>query len=128
MDKEKFYQIRTIIVTGIGVIVAYGAVRHSWLLPAIAVLGGGIALYVTRKQLTEVVHDERTAIIQQKASSRTLGYVTAITAFVGIILVELSYRGFDEYRPVGYAFAYQAFIILGVQGLFTWYYRRQLGG
>ena len=128
MDKEKFYQIRTIIVTGIGVIVAYGAVRHSWLLPAIAVLGGGIALYVTRKQLNEVVHDERTAIIQQKASSRTLGYVTAITAFVGIILVELSYRGFDEYRPVGYAFAYQAFIILGVQGLFTWYYRRQLGG
>jgi uncharacterized membrane protein len=128
MDKEKFYQIRTIIVTGIGVIVAYGAVRHSWLLPAIAVLGGGIALYVTRKQLNEVVHDERTAIIQQKASSRTLGYITAITAFVGIILVELSYRGFDEYRLVGYAFAYQAFIILGVQGLFTWYYRRQLGG
>lgn len=128
MDKDKFYQIRTIIVTGIGVIVAYGAVRHSWLLPAIAILGGGIALYISRKQLNQVVHDERTAIIQQKASSRTLGYSTAITALVGIILVELSYRGFDEYRLVGYAFVYQAFIMLGVQGLFTWYYRRQLGG
>jgi uncharacterized membrane protein len=128
MDKEKFNQIRTIIVTGIGIIVAYGAARHSWLLPSLAILGGGMALYISRKKVSEVVHDERTAIIQQKASSRTLGYITALTALVGIILVELSYRGFTEYRLVGYAFAYQAFIMLGLQGLFTWYYRRQMGG
>jgi uncharacterized membrane protein len=128
MDKEKFNQLKTIIVTGIGVIVAYGAVRHSWVLPALAILGGVIALYVSRKQLSEILHDERTAVIQQKASSRTLGYVTALTALMGIVLVELSYRGFEEYRLVGYAFSYQALIILGVQGLFTWYYQRQMGG
>ena len=128
MDKEKFNQIKTVIVTGIGVIVAYGAVRHSWVLPALAILGGVIALYVSRKQLSEVLHDERTAVIQQKASSRTLGYITALTALMGIVLVELSYRGFEEYRLVGYAFSYQALIILGVQGLFTWYYQRQMGG
>ena len=128
MDKEKFNQIKTVIVTGIGVIVAYGAVRHSWVLPALAILGGVIALYVSRKQLSEVLHDERTAVIQQKASSRTLGYFTALTALMGIVLVELSYRGFEEYRLVGYAFSYQALIILGVQGLFTWYYQRQMGG
>ena len=51
MKKEKYNQIRAIIVTGIGIIVAYGAARQSWLLPAIAVLGGIIALYVSRKQL-----------------------------------------------------------------------------
>ena len=128
MKKEKFNQIRAIIVTGIGIIVAYGAARQSWLLPAIAVLGGIIALYVSRKQLSDVVHDERTAIIQQKASSRTLGYVTALTGLTGILLVELSYRGFTEYRLVGHAFTYQAFIILAIQGLFTWYYQRQMGG
>ena len=128
MEKEKFRQIQAIIVTGIGIIVAYGAVRHSWLLPAIAIIGGGIAIYFSRKQVSEVLHDERTAIIQQKASSRTLGYVTALTGILGIILVEVSYRGFPEYRLVGYAFSYQAFIILGVQGLFTWYYQRKMGG
>lgn len=128
MKKEKFNQIRAIIVTGIGIIVAYGAARQSWLLPAIAVLGGIIALYVSRKQLSDVVHDERTAIIQQKASSRTLGYITALTGLTGILLVELSYRGFTEYRLVGHAFTYQAFIILAIQGLFTWYYQRQMGG
>jgi uncharacterized membrane protein len=128
LGKEQYKQIKSIIAAGIGLIVAYGAVRHSWLLPAVAILGGGIALYMSRKQVSEVLHDERTAIIQQKASSRTLGYVTALTAIIGIVLVELSYRGFTEYRLVGYAFSYQAFIILGVQGLFTWYYKRQLGG
>ena len=128
MKKEKYNQIRAIIVTGIGIIVAYGAARQSWLLPAIAVLGGIIALYVSRKQLSDVVHDERTAIIQQKASSRTLGYITALTGLTGILLVELSYRGFTEYRLVGHAFTYQAFIILAIQGLFTWYYQRQMGG
>jgi len=128
VDKEKFNQIKTVIVTGIGVVVVYGAVRHSWVLPALALLGGVIALYVSRKQLSEVLHDERTAVIQQKASSRTLGYFTALTALMGIVLVELSYRGFEEYRLVGYAFSYQALIILGVQGLFTWYYQRQMGG
>ena len=75
-----------------------------------------------------MVHDERTAIIQQKASSRTLGYITALTGLTGILLVELSYRGFTEYRLVGHAFTYQAFIILAIQGLFTWYYQRQMGG
>jgi uncharacterized membrane protein len=128
LDKERFNQIRAIIATGIGIIVAYGSVRHSWLLPAVAILGGGIALYMSRRKVSEVLHDERTAIIQQKASSRTLGYVTALTAIIGIILVELSYRGFTDYRLVGYALTYQAFIILGVQGLFTWYYQRQMGG
>lgn len=128
MDKERFNQIRAIIAAGIGIIVAYGSVRNSWLLPAVAILGGGIALYMSRRKVSEVLHDERTAIIQQKASSRTLGYVTALTAIAGILLVELSYRGFTEYRLVGHALTYHAFIILGVQGLFTWYYQRQLGG
>jgi hypothetical protein len=47
---------------------------------------------------------------------------------MGIVLVELSYRGFEKYRLVGYAFSYQALILLGVQELFAWYYQRQMGG
>ena len=128
MDKERYNNLRTIVVIVIGVVVAFGTVRQSWTLPILTVLIGILSLITIRKQVTDVIHDERTIVIQQKASSRTLGYVTALTALVGIILVELSYRGFTEYRLVGFAFSYQAFIILGVQGLFTWYYQRQMGG
>jgi uncharacterized membrane protein len=127
MDKERYNQLRKVVVVAIGIVVGLGAVRHSWVLPMVTVLLGGVMLYTVRRQVTDVLHDERTVAIRNKAASRTLGYVTALTGLMGIVLVELSYRGFTEYRNVGYAFAYQANVILGVYALFVWYYGRQMG-
>jgi uncharacterized membrane protein len=127
MDKERYNLLRKVVVVAIGIVVSLGAVRHSWGLPMVTVLLGFVVLYTMRRQVTDVLHDERTVAIRAKAASRTLGYMTALTGFLGIALVELSYRGFTEYRWVGYAFAYQANVILGVYALFVWYYGRQMG-
>jgi len=127
MDKERYNRIKTVVVIAIGIVVAFGAVRHSWGLPLVTVLLGIVMIYTIGRQVTDVLHDERTVAIRNKAASRTLGYVTALTGLMGITLVELSYRGFPEYRNVGYAFAYQANVILGVYALFVWYYGRQMG-
>ena len=127
MDKERYNRIKTVVVIAIGIVVAFGAVRHSWGLPLVTVLLGIVMIYTIGRQVTDVLHDERTVAIRNKAASRTLGYVTALTGLMGIVLVELSYRGFTEYRNVGYAFAYQANVILGVYALFVWYYGRQMG-
>jgi uncharacterized membrane protein len=128
MDKERYKNLRTIIVTIIGVVVAFGAVRNSWALPVLTVLIGIVFLITIRKQVTDVLNDERTIVIQQKAASRTLGYLTALTGLLGLVLVELSYRGFPDYKIVGHAFVYQAYAMMLVYALFTWYYQRQLGG
>jgi uncharacterized membrane protein len=128
VDKERYNYLRTLIVIVIGVLVAFGAVRQSWVLPILTVVIGIVFLIIIRKQVTDVLHDERTIVIQQKAASRTLGYLTALTGLFGLILVELSYRGFSDYKLVGHAFVYQAYIMMMVYALFTWYYRRQLGG
>ena len=127
MDKERYNRIKTVVVIAIGIVVAFGAVRHSWGLSLVTVLLGIVMIYTIGRQVTDVLHDERTVAIRNKAASRTLGYVTALTGLMGIVLVELSYRGFTEYRNVGYAFAYQANVILGVYALFVWYYGRQMG-
>ena len=127
MDKERYNQLRNVVVVAIGIVVSFGAVRHSWALPMVTVLLSVMVLYTVRRQVTDVLHDERTVAIRAKAASKTLGYVTALTVLMGIALVELSYRGFPEYRNVGYAFAYQANFILGVYALFVWYYGRQMG-
>ena len=127
MDKERYNRIKTVVVIAIGIVVAFGAVRHSWGLPLVTVLLGIVMIYTIGRQVTDVLHDERTVVIRNKAASRTLGYETAFTGLMGITLVELSYRGFTEYRNVGYAFAYQANVILGVYALFVWYYGRQMG-
>jgi uncharacterized membrane protein len=127
MDKERYNLLKKVVVVAIGIVVSFGAVRHSWGLPMVTVLLGIVVLITMRRQVTDVLHDERTVAIRAKAASRTLGYVTALTGFLGIALVELSYRGFTEYRSVGYAFAYQANAILVIYALFVWYYGRQMG-
>jgi uncharacterized membrane protein len=128
MDKERYNNLRNVVVAAIGLVVAFGAARNNWALPILAVLLGMVALVTLRRQVTEVLHDERIVVIQQKAASRTLGYVTAITGLLGLVLIEMSYRGFSEYRNVGHAFVYQAYVIMMVYALFTWYYQRQMGG
>ena len=127
MDKERYNQLRKVVVVAVGIVVSFGAVRRSWALPMVTVLLSVMVLYTVRRQVTDVLHDERTVAIRAKAASKTLGYVTALTVLMGIALVELSYRGFTEYRNVGYAFAYQANVILGIYALFVWYYGRQMG-
>jgi uncharacterized membrane protein len=128
VDKERYDNLRNIVVVAIGFVVAIGAARNSWALPILAVLLGIIALFTLRRQVSEVLHDERIVVIQQKAASRTLGYVTATTGLLGLVLIEMSYRGFSNYRIVGYAFVYLAYVIMMVYALFTWYYQRQMGG
>ena len=128
MEKERYNYLRTLIVIIIGSVVAFGAVRQKWTLPILTVAIGIVFLISIRKQVTDVLHDERTIVIQQKAASRTLGYLTTLTGLFGLILIELSYRGFPDFNLVGYAFVYQAYLVMMVYGLFTWYYRRQLGG
>jgi uncharacterized membrane protein len=128
MEKQQYKNLRTIIVIIISIVVAFGVVRNSWTLPILTVLIGIVFLITIRKQVTDVLHDERTIVIQQKAASRTLGYLTALTGLLGLIMVELSYRGFPDYKLVGHAFVYQAFAMMLVYALFTWYYQRQLGG
>ncbi|MCW4048607.1 MAG: DUF2178 domain-containing protein [Candidatus Bathyarchaeota archaeon] len=127
MDKTKYNQLKNGIVFVIGLMMAFGAIRHNYVLSMVTVVPGIVVLYTLRKGVSEVVHDERTAVIQHKAASRTLGYMTALMGLSGLVLVEMSFRGYSEIRDVGYAFAYMANIILGVYALFTWYYGKQMG-
>jgi uncharacterized membrane protein len=128
VNKERYTRVKQLIVTIIGISVAFGVLSQSWVIPLVTITLGFVVLYVSNRQVTEILHDERTIAIQQKAASRTLGYVTAFTGFMGIALVELSFYGFSELRNVGYALAYQANIVLGVYAFFTWYYQKQMSG
>jgi uncharacterized membrane protein len=128
VEKEQYRILSIVIVVAIGVVVAFGAVRSSWVLPILTVVIGLVLLVTLRRRVTNILYDERTVVIQQKAASRAMGYVTALTALLGLVLVELSYRGYSDYRLVGHAFIYQAYVMMLVYALFTWYYQRQLGG
>ena len=66
--------------------------------------------------------------MREKAANATLGIVTVGFAMVGLGLIETSYWGYTANRDLGYIFAYIAFVIMAINGLFNWYYNGRLGG
>lgn len=74
-----------------------------------------------------MLHDERNAMIQYKASTMTLSILTVGMGLAGVALVELSYMGYDSVSGYGQFLAYLAMGIMVLNIIFTWHYDRQLG-
>lgn len=128
MRLTEYKRIRNVIVFAIAVCIAYGVIQNSVLIAVVTVTLGVVGLHVVRRGLTEVAHDERTILIRSKAASATLAIITVAMAIIGLSLVFMSGQGIGDYEPVGYLLAYQANIILGLNALLSYYYRKQLGG
>lgn len=117
------------VVSGfIGFVVSISVVRDTYQLAMVGMAIGMIALFLARRQVKDIITDERNALIQYKASTMTLSILTVVLAFAGIILVEFSFRGFEYFRNYGYFMAYLAMGIMTLNGFFMWYYGKQLGG
>jgi len=128
MNKKTYGQVRNAVYVFIGFVVSVSVVRSNYLLSSIGIALGLLLLYVAGKQLDEVVKDERNAMIQQKASTMTLSIVSLTLAFAGIAVVELSNRGYALIEGYGYFMAYLSMGIMSLNGVFNWYYGKQLGG
>jgi len=128
MDKETYNRIRAAVAALIGLIMAVSVLRNTWALALGGVLLGMVALYTAKRRVDAVLYDERTKIVREKAANATLGLVTVLLAVVGIGLIETSYWGYTANRELGYMMASLAYVILGVNAFFNWYYKNQLGG
>jgi len=128
MDKETYNRIRAAVAALIAIIIAVSVLRNTWSLALGGVLLGMAVLYTAKKRVDQVLYDERTKIVREKAANATLGLVTVMLAVVGIGLIETSYWGCTANRELGYMMAFLANIILGVNAFFNWYYDNRLGG
>ena len=127
MDKQKYKQIQAGVAVFIGFVFAFSIIRHTYLVAIIGVAMGSLVLISSKKELDEVIRDERLAMIQQKASTITLSIITIGLVLVGIFVEELSYRGFESMKGYGYFMVYLAMGIMTLNVFFTWFYGRQLG-
>lgn len=128
MKYEKYKRIRDSIVTATAILMAFAVVQNSIFTALAAVTFGIVTLYLLRRGLTEVVHDERTILIQSKAASATLAIITVSIAIIGLSLIFVSGRGIGNYEQAGYLLAFQANIIIALRVLLNYYYRQKLGG
>ena len=128
MDKKTYKQVQSGVVAFIGMIMAISVVLHRYELGMIGVILGILVLYTAGKQLDEVIRDERSAMIQQKASTMTLSVITIGFTLGGIVVEELSYRGYEYMRGYGSFLTYLAKGIMTLNVFFSWHYGKQLGG
>ena len=127
MNKKTYKQVQSGVVAFIGLVMAVSVVLSRYEIGMIGVILGMLVLYTAGKQLDEVIRDERSAMIQQKASTMTLSIVTIGFTLGGIVVEELSYRGFDYMRGYGSFMTYLAMGIMTINVFFSWHYGRQLG-
>jgi len=128
MKLEKYKKIRSAIMVAIATLMAFGVIQNSIFIALAAVTFGIVTLYLLRRGLTEVEHDERTVLITSKAASATLAIITVGVAVIGLSLIFLSGQGIGNFEQVGYLLAFQANIILALRALLNYYYRNKLGG
>ena len=128
MKLETYRKIRTAILFLIVIIGAFGVIQNNNFLVVLAVTLGIVALYASRRGLSEVLHDERTVLFRSKAASATLAIITVGMAIIGLSLILLSGYGIGNYEQMGYLLAFQANIILILNALLNYYYKNKLGG
>ncbi|MDO8871092.1 MAG: DUF2178 domain-containing protein [Methanobacteriaceae archaeon] len=88
-------------------------------------------IYIKRDNLKDmfqgdgnVVEDERTQLINEKASTMTLGIFIAVIIYVGIIILALR-NSFPEWTLTGYTLIGSAVVCLVIYGISRIHYSRK---
>ena len=128
MKIESYKQLVRVVTATMGFIVALSVVLNNILLLLAAITMGMLIIYLAKRQVAEKDRDERTAIINQKASQATLSITVITLAISGLILILLSRQGYLNYEQVGFQLSVVGLLIMSLKAFFDWYYRNQYGG
>jgi uncharacterized membrane protein len=128
MNTEQYNRVKAAVAAAVGIVAAVSVINDSFTLLLATVTLGMVVLYAAKQRVAEVQVDERTSLIRQRAAATTLGITTVLMAAAGILLVFASRQGLVDLEQLGYALAFQANIILGMNAFLNWHYRNQMGG
>ena len=76
--------------------------------PIPAAIGGAVLLYLLRRQVSDVIEDERNYRISEKASRFAIQVFAIVTAITGITLTAVSTGNHATFRDVGLTLAFCA--------------------
>jgi len=120
MNRKKFAIYAALVCAMMGAVVGYGVSEGNALLPAIAFIIGIVLIALGKRGVKEVMEDERTERISEKASRRTYQVFVIGAALIGTTLVAL-----NKHTEVGYTLAFSACALLLLYIIFYGYYSRK---
>jgi uncharacterized membrane protein len=126
MTTATFRRWNAVIAGTLGLVVSVSIILGNILVPAIAVLLAAGLTYVLKRKTSDVMQDERTALLYGKAAGATIRFCVPIAAAAGLVLFAFRDRLSAEAVLAGYVLAYSACVILLVHMAFYSYYSRKL--
>ena len=128
MDQNTYKKYRMIIVAVISIVTALSVNYNAWWIAFLAVVAGFSIMIYLRRNLDEVLYDERVIQIRTKASAMTLSVSVVGLVVIGVFLFYLSKTVYPQYENLAYACFYISNSILLLNAVFGWYYGRKYGG
>jgi len=125
MKKNTYLTFRIIVVVIVAIVVSGSVVaKTNVLIPLAVVIGGMLLLTLLRRSVKEILEDERSRYINEKAARLALGIYTPLAAVCAIIMV---FTGNDFLPPdmgTGAVLSYATCALMIIYSLAHIYYER----
>ena len=126
MEKKTYQTFRMLIGAFVGALVAAAVIMGNLLLAIVTLVLGVLLSYFVKKNVYEIMEDERTSLIANKASRMAILSFLAIITVLGIGLLTLK-NNFPEFMQAGYTLSYSACLLLLFYIGFYAYYDKKHG-
>ncbi len=125
MNKNIYQTIRIIVVIIVAAVVSGSVVAEAnVLIPLATIIGGMILIALLRRQVQEIMEDERSHLINEKAARLALGIYAPLAAVAAVFLIFL---GDDKLPPdmgAGAILSYATCALMIIFSLAHMYYER----
>jgi uncharacterized membrane protein len=128
LNKRTYKIILAVVVTVIGALTAVGFNMGIPYLPVITVITGALILLYMRRRTDDVIYDERTIIINHKASAAAIAVYTLGATVVGWLFMTMGSTIDPAYKGIGYTLVYMGCGLLVLRTIFHYYYSWKHGG
>ena len=125
MDKKRFRSLGAVVIVGMMALIGWSIATENHLIVIPVFIGGVILLRLLRRQVRDIVEDERSYRIGEKASRFTIQVFALLAAIAGIILVALSGSNCSYTKEIGLTLAFSACALLILYMISYSYYNRK---
>jgi uncharacterized membrane protein len=109
----------------LAIVVGWAVVAGNIIVPLIAIALAAGLTYFLRRKTKDVMQDERTTLLYEKASGATIRVCVPAAALAGLVLFTFRDRLSAELVAAAYVLAYSACVLMLVQLAFYSYYDRK---
>ena len=125
MDIKRFRLLGIVVIVDMMALIGWSIATENHLIVIPVFIGGVILLRLLRRQVRDIVEDERSYRIGEKASRFTIQVFALLTAIAGIILVALSGSHCSYTKEIGLTLAFSACVLLILYMISYSYYNRK---